>query len=203
LDSATPQLADAASLIAAAFDLDTAIGGRLLDRHIRHFGVLETWEGLVRPAFAAIGARQNDGDGCIDVEHALSWTVARALQRVFRARSDGPPSMILACTSGESHTLALEALRAALDERGHPALMLGANVPESALIDAIERKPRRGMAVVLWSSHRGTADSAAAKAMLAAGVQLFVGGPGWESAKLPMKARRIASLQDALQCLGH
>jgi hypothetical protein len=81
--------------------------------------------------------------------------------------------------------------------------MLGANVPESALIDAIERKPRRGMAVVLWSSHRGTADSAAAKAMLAAGVQLFVGGPGWESAKLPMKARRIASLQDALQCLGH
>jgi DNA-binding transcriptional MerR regulator len=201
LDSATPRRADAASLLAAAFDLDTAVGGRLLDRHIRHFGVLETWEGLVRPAFAAIGARQNDGDRCIDVEHALSWTVARALQRVSNAPSDGSPALILACTAGESHTLPLEALRAALDERGHAALMLGANVPEPALIDAIERSPRHGMAVVLWSSHRGTADIAAAKALVTAGAQVFVGGPGWVSAKLPRKAKRIAALHDALQCI--
>ena len=202
LESAAPRQADAASLLAAAFDLDTAVGGRLLDQHIRHFGVLEAWEGLVRPAFAVIGARQCDGDRCIDVEHALSWTVARALQRVFNARSDGPPSLILACTAGESHTLALEALRAALDERGHAALMLGADVPEPALIDAIERTPRHGIAVVMWSSHPGTADIAAAKAVLGAGAQLFVGGPGWISAKLPRKAKRIATLHDALRRLG-
>jgi DNA-binding transcriptional MerR regulator len=183
LDSATPRRADAASLLAAAFDLDTAVGGRLLDQHIRHFGVLETWEGLVRPAFAAIGARQNDGDRS-------------------NAPSDGSPALMLACTAGESHTLALEALRAALDERGHASLMLGADVPESALIDAIERSPRHGMAVVLWSSHRGTADIAAAKAVVAAGAELFIGGPGWVSAKLPRKAKRIAALHDALQCLS-
>jgi MerR family transcriptional regulator, light-induced transcriptional regulator len=201
LESAIPQRADSASLLTAAFDLDTAVGSRLLDRHIRHFGVLETWEGLVRPAFAAIGARQNDGDRCIDVEHALSWLVAGALQRVSNAPSDAPHSLILACTAGESHTLALEALRAALDERGHGALMLGADVPGSALLDAIERSPGRDITIVLWSSHRDTADVAAAKAVVAAGAHLYIGGPGWVSAKVPRKAKRVAALHDALQCL--
>ena len=49
------------------------------------------------------------------------------------------PSIILACSEDETHSLALEALRAALGERDRGALMLGADVPTAALIDAIQR----------------------------------------------------------------
>ena len=202
LESAIPKRADSAPLLSAAFDLDTASAGRLLDRHIRHFGVPDTWEYVVRPAFAAITARQGDGDLCIDVEHALSWTVSRSLQRIPSAPAGKESSaVILACTAGETHTLALEALRAGLDELGHGAVMLGADVPLPALVDAIERRPQDRVTVMLWSQHKPTADVAIAKAVVGAGAQLVVGGQGWVSAKLPRKAKRVANLRAALQHL--
>ena len=199
LDSLTPQRADTASLVADAFNLDSAAAGRLLDGHIRHFGVLETWDELIRPTFAAISARQDGGDGCIDVEHALSWTVSQSLQRVANLPSQAPAWVILACTTGETHTLALEALRAALDERGFGALMLGADVPAPALTDAIQRRPDRRSSVFLWSSHGATADAAAAQAVVDAGAELLVGGQGWASVKLPRRAQRVATLQAAVE----
>jgi hypothetical protein len=174
----------------------------LLDRHIRHFGVCDTWDELVRPAFATIGARQEDGEGCIDVEHALSWTVSRALQRLTNVPADGSTSIVLASTAGETHTLALEALRAALDEGGHAALMLGADVPKVALIDAIKRRTRDDVTVVLWSQRSETADIAGARAVLRAGARLVVAGPGWISAKLPREAARVANLRAALEFLN-
>jgi MerR family transcriptional regulator, light-induced transcriptional regulator len=202
LDSLAPQKADTVSLVTAAFNLDTAAASRLLDGHIRHFGVLDTWEELVRPAFAAISARQDGGEGCIDVEHALSWTVAKSLQRVSNLPSEASGSVILACTAGETHTLALEALRAALDEHGFGALMLGADVPAPALMDAIQRRPDRHWSVLLWSSHRATADVAAAQAVVGAGAQVLVGGVGWASVELPRRTKRLETLQAALEHFG-
>ena len=97
-DTVAPPRADTSALLAAAFDLDVALAGRLLDRHLRHDGVLDTWDELVRPAFGKIESQQAGGFQCIDVEHALSWTVARALQRVPIARADTVSSVLLACT---------------------------------------------------------------------------------------------------------
>ena len=200
LDSMVPKRADAASLVSAAFNLDIAAASRLVDGHLRHFGVLDTWEDLIRPAFAAIGARQDDGERCIDVEHALSWTVSRSLQRLSNTPSDGSASVILACTAGEAHTLALEALRAALDEHGYGAVMLGADVPGAAVIDAIERRPQRRVKVVLWSQHKSTADIATALAVIGADAQPLLAGPGWASVTVPRKAKRVDHLRAAL---GH
>jgi len=200
LDSMVPKRADAASLVSAAFNLDIAAASRLVDGHLRHFGVLDTWEDLIRPAFAAIGARQDDGERCIDVEHALSWTVSRSLQRLSNTPSDGSASVILACTAGEAHTLALEALRAALDEHGYGAVMLGADVPGAAVIDAIERRPQRRVKVVLWSQHKSTADIATALAVIGADAQPLLAGPGWASVTAPRKAKRVDHLRAAL---GH
>src|ERR1700736_3629736 len=45
-------------------------------------GVVETWDRLARPVFAAIEARQAGDQGCVDVEHALSRPVSRSLQRL-------------------------------------------------------------------------------------------------------------------------
>jgi DNA-binding transcriptional MerR regulator len=200
LDSVVPPRADTDSLLAAAFDLDIVMAGQLLDRHLRHYGVVDTWDHLARPAFAAVEARQAHGEGCIDVEHALSWAVSRSLQRLPIAESKKSSPIILACTAREAHTLALETLRAALGERGQGALMLGADVPCVAVIDAIARRPQR-VTVVLWSQSRHTADLETAKAVIGAGARLLVGGPGWASAKLPKNAVRVDSLPGALRRL--
>ena len=50
-------------------------------------------------------------------------------QRIPMAPIDTVETAILACAENDSHTLALEAVRAALSERGHAAVMLGAAVP--------------------------------------------------------------------------
>ena len=102
-----------------------------------------TWDELIRPAFAVIVDRQAEGEGCMDVEHALSWAVSRSLHRPPIGEPDATASIILSCTPRETHTLALEALRAALAEYGYGALMLGADVPPTALVDAVNRRDNR------------------------------------------------------------
>jgi len=197
LDSVVPARSDTDSLLTAAFDLDFVTTGRLLDSHLLHYGVVDTWEKLIRPAFVAIETRQADGVGCIDVEHALSWAVTRSLQRLPITSPGKSTATILACCEAETHTLALDALRVALGERGHGTLMLGADVPCGALIDAIERTSRQ-TTVVLWAQTGRTADVAMTRAIIAARARLLVGGPGWKAIRLPRKATRIHSLDEAL-----
>jgi hypothetical protein len=199
-DSVRPMRGDTTGLVVAAFDLDVFTAGLLLDRHLRHFGVLDTWEQLVRPAFDVISQRQAEGEGCIDVEHALSWTVSRSLQRLPIAAPRQCASIVLACTSHETHSLALEALRAALGEHGRGALMLGADVPRSALIDVVQRNGR-SVATLLWSQTAATADIGTVNA-LAARASVSVGGPGWDAVIDKLQAPRLESLRAALDHLA-
>lgn len=196
IDSVRPARGDAAALLVAAFDLDVFTAGLLLDRHLRHFGVLDTWDHLVRPAFDAIALRQAQGEGCIDVEHALSWTVSRSLQRFPIAEPEETPSIILACTSRETHSLALEALRAALVECGRGALMLGADVPRTAILDAVQRKGRP-VATLLWSQTESTADVRTVNDV-AAYASVSVGGPGWDAVIDAVHAPRLDSIRAAV-----
>jgi DNA-binding transcriptional MerR regulator len=201
LDSVVPPRADTDKLLATAFGLDSASAGRHVESHLRHYGVVETWDQLIRPVFSAIEARQADGEECIDVEHALSWAVTRALQRLPLNQSAKSTSIILACTENETHTLALEALRAALGEAGHESLMLGADVPCAALLDAI-RRTGQPATVVLWAQTADTADSSTAKAVIAERAELMLAGPGWASARVPKKAVLLDSLEGALRHLS-
>ncbi len=199
LDVAVPAGPDLPALLTAVFDLNVKAASAHLLQYVRHRGVVETWEHLVRPAFAVIDERQRDGVGCIDVEHALSWTVSHVLQRLPMTATKSS-SIILACSEGEQHNLALEALRAALGELGCDALMLGADVPATALVDAIGHRPPP-VTVVIWAQTRRTADAGAARAVVRADAQLMVGGPGWASARLPRNAVRLDSLPAALRQL--
>jgi MerR family transcriptional regulator, light-induced transcriptional regulator len=200
MEAVAPSPSDTASLLAAAFKLDVDEAGRLLDRHLSHHGVVDSWNQLIRPAFAAIETEQQAGLGCIDVEHALSWTVARSLQRMPLTPRDGFASIILACTENETHTLALEALRAALGERGRPALMLGAAVPAAALLDALRRQTDR-VTVVLWAHDATTADVGMVKAATAKRARVMVGGQGWDSVTVPRSVERLGHLGEAVQRL--
>ncbi|MFG1791388.1 MerR family transcriptional regulator [Nocardia sp. NPDC049149] len=196
-----PLLGDRFPLLAAAFALETRAATAYLDAHFRSFGVVETWDRLCRPAFADIVARQGAGEGCIDVEHLLSWCITSVLHRTNPPpETAAPTSVVLACTSGETHALPLEVLRAALAERGVGAHMLGADVPTGALTDSLARHAQPA-AVVLWSQQESTALTSAVVACLDAGSRVFVGGPGWDAVLLPAAARRVASLTDAVDQL--
>ncbi|WP_054814970.1 MerR family transcriptional regulator [Nocardia arizonensis] len=197
-----PVRGDRISLLDAAFALDTTTVSALLTAHVRDYGVVDTWEELCRPAFADIVARQDGGEGCIDVEHLLSWCITSILHRTTPppepARSD---SILLACTSGETHALALEALRAALAEREIGARMLGADVPTTALIDALARHGDP-TSVVLWSQQESTALASAVRACVGAGARVLVGGPGWDEVILPERVLRVGSLIEAADLLS-
>ncbi|MET9490753.1 MerR family transcriptional regulator [Nocardia sp. NPDC006630] len=193
---------DTAPLLRAAFAFDTAAVSRLLTAHLRDFGVTGTWDLLCRPAFADIVARQGEGEGCIDVEHLLSWCVMSVLHRTNPPPASGVPvRVLLACTRGEAHSLPLEALRAALAERGVGAHMLGADVPTDALSGTLGRL-EPGVAVMLWSQQESTALTSAVRAGISAGAQVHVGGPGWAAVILPEQAIRVADLWDAVERLS-
>ncbi|WP_326547342.1 MerR family transcriptional regulator [Mycolicibacterium sp. ND9-15] len=196
VESTMPARGDVDAVLSAALELDLGSLGRLLQTHLRHFGVLDTWELIVRPAFEAIVTKQ-DGGGCVDVEHALSWTVSRTLQATPLAPPGASTSVILGCTPRETHVLPLEALRAGLAERGHGALMLGADVPMSALTDAIARV-RSPVRVMLWSQTADTSDMAMVRA--AAGAQVLLGGAGWDAISRVDPGVRLHSLRAALEC---
>lgn len=196
IDSIRPTRGDSATLLDAAFDFDVFTAGLLLDRHLRHFGVLDTWDQLVRPAFDDIAQRQAEGEGCIDVEHALSWMVSRSMQRYPIVAPEETASIILASTSRETHSLALEALRAALAEHQRGALMLGADVPRAALLDAVQRNGR-SVATLLWSQTEDTADIRTVNE-LAAHASVSVGGPGWDAVIEEIHAPRLETLREAV-----
>ncbi|MGW3542831.1 MerR family transcriptional regulator [Nocardia niigatensis] len=194
---------DEAALLAAAFALDTGVVSELLDKHLRTYGVVGTWDRLCRSAFAEIVDRQLGGEGCVDVEHLLSWCIIASLHRtVPPVPADAAMPLILACTGGETHSLPLEVLRAALAERGVGARMLGPDVPTAALIDTLARLPAPA-AVVLWSQQEETALSSAVRACVDAGAHVFVGGPGWDTLILPEHAQRLSSLVEAVERLLH
>ena len=195
-----PEPAQTTALLAALFALEELAAARLIERHLGHYGVLRTWDLLIRPAFAEIASHQAGGERCIDVEHLLSWTVMSCLQRIPMAPIDTVETAILACAENDSHTLALEAVRAALSERGHAAVMLGAAVPTEAIIDAIKRRAKP-ITVLLWAQTERTADVAAVRAIRKARTPVLVAGPGWDSVRLPVAVAYLHSLNDAVERL--
>ncbi len=194
-------LGDKAALLTAAFALESRAVCALLDNHLRDYGVIDTWDRLCRPAFADIVARQLDGEGCVDVEHLLSWCIIATLHRAAPPPDTPPGPLVLACTSGETHSLPLEVLRAALAERGTGAHMLGPDVPTAALADTLARLPSPAT-VLLWSQQESTALTSAIRVCAEADATVYLGGPGWDTLILPESAIRLDSLSAAVDRLG-
>ena len=119
-----------------------------------------------RPAFATIEHRQAAGEGCIDVEHALSWTVSRSCSGFPIAPPDASAPVILA---------ALRARRTLCLWKRCGLHWWSADVARScwvptfraeAIIDAVERKGRP-VATLLWSHTGDTADIRTVNALAA------------------------------------
>lgn len=190
-------------LAAAGRRLDGTACRAIVLEAVRSFGVVAAWEGLCRPAMhdaeAEQAARAGD-DACVPREHVLSWAVAAALHRVAPPghAGDGSP-VVLACADGEQHTLPLEALAAALAERGVPVRMLGAAVPAAGIVDAVRTTAPR--AVVVWSQRPATASAEPLRGLRRLPPRLMTAGPGW-SARRRGSAEHLDSLPGALAALA-
>lgn len=186
--------ATVSALVDAAARLDAAACDAIVMRGLARLGVVAGWDELCRPAFGGLDRAVADDAGCTDSQLLLSGIVVAALRRVPTVPGTRP--VLLACVAGEHHTLGLEALYAALSERGVPARMLGADVPEVALLHATAHlRPR---AVVVWAHRRATAAPAVPARLGGGAGTVLAAGPGWVGADLPPGVTRIDNLTAAL-----
>ncbi|MEU2100597.1 MULTISPECIES: MerR family transcriptional regulator [unclassified Nocardia] len=190
------------ALLVAADRLEPDVALTLIMARLARDGVVATWNGLCRPAFATIVAEQADGGGLVEVEHLLSWAVIAGLHRMFPPvrRPRGQPPVLLACTAGENHVLPLEVLRAALAEQGVVAVLLGAAVPDSALSDALAHYDEH-CSLVLWSQLPPSATPETLRAVRQPTVRVLVAGPGWSAVALPPEVPYVTTLENALATL--
>ncbi|MFF2945454.1 MerR family transcriptional regulator [Streptomyces niveus] len=194
----------------AALRLDAPVVEELLTSFVEEYGLVRAWEDLMMPTLRAVGRKwASAGDKYVEVEHLLSWHVSSALRRVPAAppARTGAGPVLLACVPGEQHTLPIEALTAALAERGLPTRMFGAAVPATALDEAARRTGPR--AVVLWSQSRSTASRPLARHIAASSwgvrgargsAEVMLAGPGWAGPPVPGLSRPHG-LRDALATL--
>lgn len=190
----------------AATRMDAEAVERLLAESVAVRGTVATWEGLMFPALASVGAAWAATGRYVEVEHLLSWCVSSVLRRAPAGARRSRRPVLLTCTPLERHTLPLEALAAALAERGVPYRMLGPEVPAEATAAAIRRTAPS--AVLVWARWKaGEADWARALAPGLHGGQreatrMFVAGPGWRALRLPASLTRLGSLPQAVELLA-
>jgi DNA-binding transcriptional MerR regulator len=188
----------ARGLARAAARLDMPTVRSLIAAAVAEHGVVAAWTDLLVPVLIGIGKRHESTQRLVEVEHLLSRCVAEVLASVPRPASGSASAVLLACADEEQHSLPLEALAAALAERGLACHLLGARVPLDALLDAVRRI---GPAmVVLWSQTPATADITQLTALLDLPHRpalIVAAGPGWGD-NLPPAALTPASLSEAL-----
>ena len=179
----------------AAMALDTRALTAGIREQVQRYGVLHTWDHVLRPLLVAVGSRwAATGEG-VEVEHLLAECASSVLREVSAGVEEpaGRRPVLLACAPDEQHALPLHALAAGLAEQGVASRTLGAALPGHALQAAVRRT---GPAVLfLWSQLPGTADPAVLEGLplTRPATSLVVGGPGWSSRALP---RRVTVADD-------
>lgn len=198
---------DSRGLAHAAVRLDAPAVQERLAAAVRTHGLDRAWEDVMVPALRAVGRKwESSGDRYVEVEHLLTWHVSATLRHAYvSAAGQAQPAtaspVLLACVPGEQHTLPLEALNAALAQRGVPAVTLGGSVPPEALVAAVQRVGPP--VVVLWSQSWSTANLPLARHVAATrwGVRgartrsrVLLSGPGWNTEPGPglLRPRHLA-----------
>ncbi|MCY0941767.1 MerR family transcriptional regulator [Streptomyces antarcticus] len=198
-------------LARAAVRLDAPAVEELLDAALAEHGLVTAWEEVIAPTLHAVGRKwASAGERYVEVEHLLSWYVSSALRRIRTAPGHPhTPPVLLACVPGELHSLPMEALAAALGERGLPVRMFGPALPADALHEAVRRTGPR--AVVLWSQSRTTADRPLVRSV--AGIEwglrgarghsaVLLAGPGWASGPQDPRTERLFGLRSGVDVIA-
>ena len=193
-------------VIDAAQRLDDDAVIDAVGRHLAEHGVVATWQQLCRPALTALDRRVAETGGSIDAQLVANWAVSTALRSISPpdGAGSGPPAggqVLLACLEGEQHTLATEALHAALTERRIPTRTLGPSVPESALVAACRRT--RPAVAVLWAQTLQTARPQVLRTLASTAGSVLALGPGWSGLDLAELPETVDTADDLPAALHH
>jgi hypothetical protein len=190
---------EAGRLARAAMALDSWSVAEAVESGLGRFGVTETWDRLILPAFAVISRRQAATGVGVDVEHVFSERVMAAFTALIErpARPINPRPVLLACAEDEQHSLPVFALAAALaSEHSVEIRVLGARTPFSALGDAMRRL--NPAVVFVWSqlAETGNPDPLTRLPMLRPPSPIMTAGPGWRD--LPSGMTHLTSMNEAI-----
>jgi MerR family transcriptional regulator, light-induced transcriptional regulator len=194
-------------LVSAAQRLDADAVVAAVSEHLAEEGVVATWQQVCRPTMAALDRQVSETGGCIHAQLVVTWAVSTALRPISAAADvipdpvTGHGAVLLACTEGEQHTLALEALHAALVESRLPARMLGPSVPDVALDEACRRT--RPDTAVLWSQTPRTARPAVLEQVGGMAGSVLAVGPGWAGLDLADLPETVDTVDDLSAALRH
>jgi DNA-binding transcriptional MerR regulator len=122
----------------ARFD-DVGANG-VLDRLLADVGATIVISDVIVPYLVDLGERWEDGRATIAEEHFATSLIRGRLLGLARGwDGGGGPRALLACPSGELHDLGLICFGIALRGHGWRITYLGADTPQSTLIDAAAR----------------------------------------------------------------
>ena len=193
-------------LVGAAQRLDADAVATTVSRHLAERGVVATWQQVCRPTLAALDRQVAETGNLIHAQLVAAWAFSTALRPLCAAAdaASGPmtgATVLLACTEGEQHTLALEALHAALAESHVPTRMLGPSVPAVALDEACRRT--RPDTAVLWAQTVQTARPEVLEQLGAAAGSVLALGPGWTGLDLADLPETVDTVDDLPAVLRH
>lgn len=162
-----------------------ALDADLLDQELMRMGyagdAFTLYERVVAPLLVTVGTLWTEGKVTIAQEHFLSERLETMLRNALTMiRPQTGPTVLLACVSGEHHVLGLLGSALQFAGWGGRPLLLGANTPPEAIVDAIQRRRPAlvGLSVVRVPARPKTLFDEYARAM--DGVPWIVGGEAAE-----------------------
>lgn len=130
-------------------------------------GVVGTWHALAGPAFAHLTAAADDPAHRDVARRLLGQALRDALAAVPRPAVGTPVRVLLVAADTRRDAVAVDAVAAALAERGIAAANLGSGPAPDVLADAVARS--RPAVVVVWSHARNPAPDQLATTVVLAG----------------------------------
>ena len=148
----------------------------VLDRLLADLSVTTVIAEVIVPYLVDLGERWADGSATIAEEHFASNLIRGRLQGLARGwDGGGGPRALLACPSGELHDLGLICFGIALRGHGWRITYLGADTPQSTLIEAAARLAPNLIVLAATKSSRLRALAYAARTTT---LPIAVGGRG-------------------------
>ncbi|MFD2797800.1 MerR family transcriptional regulator [Prauserella oleivorans] len=181
----------------AALAMDVPLVQQVLAESLTTCGVLDAWDGVIRPVLDALRADTSDGAEAGHLVEECAYTaVVRAPPLVGRPRNARP--VLVGCAPHERASLPVYVLAAALAEREVAGQPLGARLSGEVLVAAVRRSAPS--AVVLWAERASVADPVLLTRLARTRQRgrLFAAGPGWCDIALPAKVEPLPDVRGAV-----
>ena len=161
------------------------------------------------PVIEEIGKRWARGELAIAEEHVATERLARGLAFVTQSVGLAPrsPACVLATAEGDDHTLGLSMVEVCAREAGWSTVWLGRRTPITEILDTVERRRARLVALSASASSNNIEELAQQERVMGnflapLNVPLFLGGNGsWP--EVPHYGERVKTFQHLSNRLTH